>query len=292
MKRFSKCTIVLLASAVLLVFQSMCPMKVAFGATAWNDDFESYQVGVFPSPPWTNSGNTDAFVDNTKAISGGQSLKLFGVVGGCWGALAHRTIALQPPFYVQFYVYNGAEPLSGCHSIYGAAGLSTGSSWLSSWRNLIAFDVDDRTGEKIIRGGFIGPNDPVDGINLGSYVQETWYKVRIKYEVVNSAMVRLSFWINDAFKGSYDFASFSYEADLAYLALMVGEGSAWFDDVSVSLPDISGHIEKQGQPLVGASVMIRQSDRTSQKTTTNANGDYQFDTIPAGTFRISISGTK
>jgi hypothetical protein len=208
-----------------------CAVSVVSSAE-WIDDFEVYPVGLFPSPTWVNSGNTTAFIDNTISVSGSKSLKLFGQLGSCWAALATRKIEVQPPFIIQFYVYNGTEALSGCHSMYGTAELHTGPTWQYPWRGLITFDVDDRTGEKIIRGTYKA-DDPINGVDLGRYVQETWYKVQIQYEIVDPTTIRVSYWINDVFKGSYEAPSFTYENDLSYVSLLASEGSAWFDDVQV-----------------------------------------------------------
>jgi hypothetical protein len=188
----------------------------------WFDDFESYQLGQFPSPPWINSGNNQAYVDNTESVSPSQSLKLFGVVGGCWGAWAHRYFALQPPFSIGFYVYNGSEALSGCHPWRGEAALYTGPSWTYQSRVLISFDGDGR----IISGS---------GVDLGPFASNTWYEVQIRYEIIAPATVQLSYWIGDVYEGSYQSPSFSYESSLSYLSFQAAEGSAWFDNVGISL---------------------------------------------------------
>ena len=109
MVRISK--LLLMALVITLVFIA----GKSFAGVVWVDDFESYQTGTFPSSLWVNSGNTDAYVDETKRISGNKSFKLFGLVGSCWGALAHRELGVQPPYTIHFHVYNGSESLSGCH---------------------------------------------------------------------------------------------------------------------------------------------------------------------------------
>jgi len=232
--------LVLLLVALVLCVVGGVPMGVtgsAIASTDWTDDFESYEVGVFPSPPWYNSGNTAAYVDDAHSVSGGKSLRLFGVLGSCWGALAHRQLDVQPPLLIECYVYNGSDALSGCHTMYGYLALNTGPTWTSSSRELIGFDVDDQTGERIIRGCWqYSPNehDPVRGPNLGSFQEEAWYKVTIGYIVIDQTVVRIAYWINDTFEGWYEYPAFSYERDLTYLSLQAGEGSAWFDDVNVS----------------------------------------------------------
>jgi hypothetical protein len=57
-------------------------------------------------------------------------------------------------------------------------------------------------------------------------------------------------------------------------------------------PDIVGRIEVGGQPFVGAPVILRQPRKLPQETTTDANGEYQFDNILQGSFSIIIKGVK
>lgn len=214
-------------------------IQEAAGAQGCMDGFESYPVGTFPSPPWSNSGSTNGAIDDARAHSGARSLRLVGNVGGCWAALAHLRCDVQRPTDVRFCVYNGSEPLSGCHSIYGAVSLNTEPSWTTPGRGFIAFDVDDRTGARIIRGNFEG-NDPVGGPDLGVFESGRWYDVRIRYEWVtpDRDSVRISYWIDDAFMGSYGFPALPYESELSYLSLQAAEGSAWFDDVQIVTPTV------------------------------------------------------
>jgi hypothetical protein len=213
--------------------RSATPTATITPGEGWFDDFESYEPGTFPSSHWSNSGSTAAVIDDAQSVSASQSLKLVGVLGDCWGALAHRELTVAPPFVVQFSVRNGSEALSGCHSSYGALSLNSGPSWETPARGVIGFDVDDRTGERIIRGSS-NRDDPVDGVDLGRFEPATWYKVQIKYEVVDASTIRLSYWIDDVPRGSYEYPALPDEAELAYLSLSVGEGSSWFDDVRVS----------------------------------------------------------
>jgi hypothetical protein len=203
-------------------------------AQSWVDDFGSYTPGAFPSPPWTNSGNTQASVEAGSGVGGSQSLKLYGVLGGCWGALAHRPVAVTPPYTIQVSIKNGAEPLSGCHPLYGNVNLNTGSSWTTDERALLVFDsADPATGKRYIRGDWGGTPPGVD-INLGEYAPDTWYTVKMHYERVNAQTVRISYWIDNVFKGGWDVPALAYEDNLTYLSLQSAEGSAWFDNVSVS----------------------------------------------------------
>jgi len=200
----------------------------------WSDDFESYPPGGFPSATWTNSGNTAVAVEAGTGVGGSQSLKAYGIVGGCWGALAHRPLAvpIQSGFVVEMDVRTGAEELSGCHSTYADVQLLTGPSWTFPARLLASFDVDDSTRARTIRGHWT--STPTEGPNLGTFTTGTWYKVKVQYERVDAATVRLTYWINDVAQGSYTVPAFAYENDLAYLSIGTGEGTAWFDNVQIS----------------------------------------------------------
>lgn len=230
MVRISK--LLLMALVITLLFIAI----KSFAGTVWFDDFESYQTDTFPSSQWTYSGNPWpylSFVDESIKMSGDKSLKLFGWLSGCDAALAHRPITVQPPYIIHFYVYNGSESLSGCHSHYGAVQLNTGPSWTYPVRPLINFYNNDLIGGQIIKGASNNTN-PTDGVDLGTFTSDTWYEVQIKYEIIDASTVRLSYWINGEFKNSYDYASLPYENYLSFIAIQSGEGSAWFDDVSIS----------------------------------------------------------
>jgi hypothetical protein len=180
--------------------------------TAWFDGFEDYASGAFPSPNWTYSGNSSIQVDSSVRASGNKSVKLYGIVGGCWAALLHRKLNVSPPFTLEFQTRNGSETLTGCHPERSSLLLHTGASWTTSLRVLIRFD-----GTGKISGALDGSKGSA-GIALGTYVSNQWYKVKIGNEQLDASSVRLSYWIDDQFKGSDVAPAFSYESQLAYLS--------------------------------------------------------------------------
>jgi len=186
----------------------------------WSDGFESYSAGFWPSANWTNSGNDSGYVDNGIYHSGTQSLKLYGVVGGGWATLAHRSIATSAPWTLECYVRNGTEsiPQSGCRA---SIELNTNPSWTSPRRLLLSF-----RGNGYIYSGA--------DTSLVAYQTATWYKVKIQYEYPVSGQVRLTYWINDNQIAQENLSPISEEASLSYLSLGAQAGSAWFDDVSIS----------------------------------------------------------
>lgn len=208
------------------------------GTVQWTDNFSGDTVGNFPSPPWTNSGNTQANVTNTTAAPGDtNSLFLFGLIGQDWAAVANRQFTIAPGGYlISFNVDNGSESLSGIHATYGGAGIASGPVWTDPGIDMINFGDDG-----IIHGQSLNEADSVSqelsGPNLGTFVANKWYNVQIVYLPVDSSSYSLSYWINGSYKGTFNEANIAQQSGLDYLSLNGAAGSAWFDDVSVaSLP--------------------------------------------------------
>lgn len=200
---------------------------------SWSDDFESYPVDPwpqFPNPPWTNNGHNDAFVYDDQFVSGAQSLKLVGIIeqDQCGSSIAYRPIGGVAPMDIEVWVRTGDQDLIGCHQKYATMELSTGPTWQSAHRGLIAFTEDGQ-----IRGGDweIGETDYTF---LGTYTKEVWYKVNIHYEVLNSSTVRLVFSINGGAPITFDTPIKPHEPFLTYIGLWGAEGFAWFDDITVT----------------------------------------------------------
>jgi hypothetical protein len=215
---------------VLMVLTALClwTAEALASSLQWTDGFETYTVGKFSNPPWTNSGNTTAYVTNTEQESGNNSLYLYGLIGRDWAALAHRQFAYAPDLVFEFDVRNGSESLGrGLHQVYGSAMLSTGPSWTTTVRGLIFFGSDG-----LIHGP--GTGGELSGPVLGTYTAGTWYDVKIPHDVVSSSTVSLSYWINGGFDGTYSEASMPNESSIAYFGVQSGAGSAWFDNVSVT----------------------------------------------------------
>lgn len=190
----------------------------------WQEGFESYSANSWPTG-WIPDANaldgSNNFVDNNAAYKGVQSLRLFGAIGGCWGALAFHPLTVTPPFEIQVAVRNGNESLYGCHPDRGYVGLREGYHWYNPSRPLVSF-LHDGT----IRSG--------SGLVLGTYSPLIWYLVRIRYERPSPSTVVVSYWINGDYKGSDTLPAIPDESNLTNLDLTVQEGSAWFDAVEIS----------------------------------------------------------
>jgi len=56
-------------------------------------------------------------------------------------------------------------------------------------------------------------------------------------------------------------------------------------------PDVSGCIKLKGKPLAGKTVALSQTGELTQKTTTDANGCYEFPAVVSGKrFKVNIKG--
>ncbi|HLF32871.1 MAG TPA: hypothetical protein VI583_01460 [Cyclobacteriaceae bacterium] len=190
-------------------------------AQTWSDGFESYTTGTFPSN-WTPDGNATAnatnYVTTTTSFSGTKSLQLYGTVGGCWGALAYRSLTISPPFEIELAIRNGNETLSGCHPYRANFGLRKGTSWANPSRQFILFNGE---------GEILGATNNL----LQTYTTLEWYTVRIRYESPSSSEVRISYWINGIYKGVETLAAQSEEGQMTNFEITVQEGTAWFDNV-------------------------------------------------------------
>jgi len=189
----------------------------------WRENFESYTAGDWPSS-WVPDGNATNtatnYIDDIVYSSETKSLRLFGLLGSCWGSLALRPIDLNPPYQIHLKVRNGDESLSGCHPDRATVQLRQGTNWWNPARRLMLFKGD---------GTIVSCNERV----LGEYSTLEWYSVRILYEKVSAGEVKISYWINDVSKGSDICAAIPEEDQLTNLDLETQEGTVWIDDVKV-----------------------------------------------------------
>lgn len=216
------------------------PTQPTPGSLVWSDDFEGYPVGQFPCALWTGSGNADAagnYVDNTKATSGNQSLRLTGQYTGCWEALAHRPLVVSPPFIIEFKFYASGEGGAGCHPHFVAVNLTSEASWNSYGRAIVSFEIDG----KVL--SWDSGNNPQPSYELGSYGLNIWHKVRIRYGQTIAGKIKVAYWLNDNFLGEIEIEEdiwyHTYVGKipegtvLNYLGLASGDSKIWFDAVAI-----------------------------------------------------------
>jgi len=192
----------------------------------WQDDFESYTVGSFPSFPWSlwtsGMGAAEQRIVDTASFSGNKSFRMYGSYG--WSAIAGRPITVTANmkfgFEVMVLAENNGTP--GNRGAYIAFASSKPSPAL--WRQWggVGFFSDG----KIVANVAGSPE-------LASYTVNTWYKVR---EVFDAATMTFSVWINDELKASSLVDTNAYPAtDIEALALCSdwAEQVCYFDDAKV-----------------------------------------------------------
>jgi len=193
-----------------------------------SDDFENYLIDSWPSSDWIKDANAND-TSNNKILSdpinnNNQVLKLFGTVGGCWGALTYKQCSFPDEFYVETKVYNGSESLNGCHPHRAYIGLRQGTYWANPARRLILFNGD-------------GSITASDGTILQGYESSQWYDVKIYYKR-NNTDLSLEYWINNVNKGKINIiiSDLEKEDSFDHIDLTVMEGTAYFDDIKISVP--------------------------------------------------------
>lgn len=214
-----------LALALSLVLPMATGNALAQGTT-WCDGFESYATGTSPSPPWHVSGNTGGItVDGSQRHSGTKSLKMFGQIGGCWGAVADREYS-GLPLLITMAVRNGSESLSGCHPYRASCALRTGCPdwWCCPCPELFGF----------MPNGDFHVSLPGASQTFTGYALNTWHKVKCYLWTPGDGSLHVKYWVNDKYLGEFLMPEAAWMANPAYLDIAVQEGTAWFDDVCVS----------------------------------------------------------
>jgi len=192
----------------------------------WCDDFELYQNPSDWTLNWHGSGNVDGIaVDNTTSFTGSQSLRMFGQLGGCWGAVATRPIQMDLPLEISFAVKNGSEPLSGCHQYRATLGLRTGPDWP---------DCPCPPLVRVLPNGdielpYFSPATIFSGYALGS-----WHNVRSLLSTPGDGYLHMKLWVNASYLGEYTLPEEPWMSETAYLDISSSEGTAWFDDICVN----------------------------------------------------------
>ncbi len=212
---------------VMRALDANLPIVITFGdsSSSWEDGFEEYAAASWPST-WIPDGNasstTQNYVDNSAALGGSHSLHLYAPVGGCWASIAYRAITVTPPFEVSIAVRNGDETLSGCNPYRAEVHLRECCSWTNPARSLVSFDG------RAIKAGW------AESDSIASFLPLQWDTLRIRYERPSPTLVTLTYWVDGVALGSRSFTPLASEDSLDYLELTVIEGTAWFDDVTVT----------------------------------------------------------
>lgn len=184
-------------------------------AVLLEENFESYSLNTWPSP-WYPDASADTNPANNKIVQDPQNssnnvLKLYGTVGGCWGALTYHPIVFPEDFYIDLKVYNGSELLSGCHQGRGGFGMRHGTYWYGVTNpgyTFILFHEDTTFGHG-------------------------WNDVKVHYARTGD-QVMLTYWIDGKYLDTItETVDLSKHLTMDYFELSVQEGSVYFDDIRI-----------------------------------------------------------
>lgn len=181
----------------------------------WKEDFEDSNIGSFPVG-WYPDANANARSKN-KIIdeNGNKILQLYGVVGGCWGALTYKNLETGDSYKISLDVKNDKNNNNGCHTGRAAIGLREGMSWKNKSEAFCYFDKSGRLYSK--SGNMIANTD------LGE-----WQNVEIRY--FNGDSPKLIYYLN---KEKIWEENRKLNINVNNLELVVQEGTAYFDNVEV-----------------------------------------------------------
>jgi hypothetical protein len=190
------------------------------------EDFEDDAVGTWPTG-WVKDANAHASASNgirqdpMPGAPANNVLRLYGSVGGCWGALAYYPCTFPEQFTVECDMYNGSEYLSGCHPARGQIGLKSGTHWSNPGRSLLLFKNDGTIG--------VGWGDA-----LTAYESHKWYHVKATYTRVGTDL-NIQYWIDGEYVGEHNeiIADLSRELSMSQFMFVAQEGSTYIDNIVI-----------------------------------------------------------
>jgi hypothetical protein len=200
---------------------------VAERVVLFEDDFEAYEAGRFPSSVWDlwfdGVGGASQIVVDSVSRSGNKSLQLLGVSE--WAAYAAKSLSTNAS-KLGFEVYVRVE------EVRGGAGDNARVSfavWRSSCISMEVAPVLFSDDGNIVSGGQV----------LQSYVAGEWYKVSL---LLDRASDTYSVWVDDVLRGENlsvgttsppEMSPISYEIEAFSLSQCYNTVKVYFDDVKV-----------------------------------------------------------
>jgi hypothetical protein len=212
---------ILTVATVCVLFFSMISLHVmdvhAQESTIFEDSFEGYQIGTFPSPPWVlvwnGAGNQYQMVTNTHYHSPSKSLQLMGSYGN--SVVATRNFSTSSDL-IGYEAYIMPSDSSGGASI--AFFNQSAATW-GKYYAMVSF-LDGS-----ILGGYDTPQ------KLENFTTNTWYKIRV---ILSRASRVFNVTIDDVLVGQ-NLVEPNNPNEIASLQLQVGWLNVlnYFDDVKV-----------------------------------------------------------
>jgi len=217
MKKITFLSIIL----VLITTSNISSQEIIF-----EDNFESYTVGTFPSNPWflkwEGNGVENQIVVNNQSVSPTQSLKL--ECAPNWAANAQITLPITPTI-INCEGYLMIKDLS--HRAHMGFKNPDVGTWGTYYARVVVGDNGNITCE---------------GVELQPGEANKWYHIRIRY---NSIADVCDVWIDGILKGKD--IECSTEGEYNAFTITAGHPSlsvkAWFDDVKVYTDE---HLESTG----------------------------------------------
>ena len=199
--------------------------------TTFEDSFETYDVGSFPSEggwelQYPGASSSQQRVVDTVSVSPANSLQLlgWGIDGGShMAAVVTRAVEVTGST-LAYEVYVRVDQICSFDaSAVVGFGKSVPAGYLRS--NEVRFCANGLI-TTWVAGGEVG------GTSLQSYVPDTWYKIYVELDATSNTY---DIWINDDLKGSNLNAKFpAYEIESFSLGSNYGNTKAFFDNVIIS----------------------------------------------------------
>ncbi len=212
----------------VVCFALVINTNILVAAVIISENFDSYSLGSWPSL-WIRDANAISDPTNNRIVQdpenqSNQVLKIYGNVGGCWSALDYLPVNFRDDFYLEFRVYNGSEPLSGCHPGRAAIGMKYGSHWSNPGFTYMQFHEHSTVGR-----------DWTDV--LSDYLQNHWHNIKIHYQRSGNS-ITLTYWMDEEYLGTrYDYVDLDIHLTMNHLHFTSQEGTVYIDDVVVYTED-------------------------------------------------------
>ena len=271
MKRADKWLSAAMILALIIPLAAILPAGSARAADIFSENFDSYVNGtLLNSSPggwvqvYNGPGDAAQHVDNTRAVSGTQSLTLTGT--SAWSAMAYRAVSFPSRFSYEAMIYSG-----------GSAGQDNGWIGLTSltiytWYGTVRFSSD---------GYIYAWNGSYT--QLMAYTPGAWYKVKVYMDLDARTF---DVYIDGTLKGSN--ISIGFEGTPTGIFLETGNDyvQVWFDDVKVYDGATVTTNAATGVSATGATL----------NGTVNANGlsttvQFKYGTTSGGPYGTTVAGT-
>ena len=218
MQRANKWISLALILAMFIPLAAILPAEPARADDIFSDDFDSYANGTLLSTSpggwfqvYNGGGDVNQHIDNTRAVSGTQSVTLAGTHSR--SAMAYHAVSFPDRFWYEAMVYSG-----------GSAGIENGWLGLSSadyltWYGTVRFNAD----------GYI---DAWNGsyTQLTTYTPGSWYKIRVYMDLVSRTF---DVYVNGTLRGSKIPLGYAGTPTGIFLESGNFNVQVWFDDVKV-----------------------------------------------------------